>query len=130
MRRVVVYLTAWLAFLSAALLLFGAWMDRGERLTLRVLTERRLVTVIVGLPDLDDRYRWLSVYACSAAMLVDSPVAYCTGQWERESSMELTGRKQQLVDWRDLPGGLIQVTAMAFDADRHVLAQHTTTVFR
>lgn len=130
MHRALVYLTAWIALLSAAVLILGGWSDRGDRLTLKVLPERRLVTVIVGLPDVDERYRWLSVYGCSAVMGSDNPAVFCTGDFERESSFEISERRQYLIHWRDLPGGMLLVTAMAFDADRKVLAQHTTTVFR
>lgn len=130
MRRALIYLTAWLALLSAALLLFGAWADRGDRLSLKVLTEPRLVTVVIGLPDVDERYRWLSVYGCSAAMGLDTPVAFCTGDYERESSFEVSERRQYLVYWRDMPRGMLLVTAMAFDGNNQALAQHTTTVFR
>lgn len=129
MRRAMIYLTAWLALLSAALLVFGGWAS-GDRLTLKVVAGPRLVTVVVGLPDVDERYRWLSVYACSAAMGVDNPAAFCTGDFERESSFEVSERRQYLVYWRDMPRGMLLVTGMAFDANQKALAQYTTTVFR
>lgn len=130
MRRALVHLAGWLALLSAGALLFGGWSARGDRLTLKVIPERRLVSVIVGLPDVDERYRWLSVYGCSAAMGIDNPATFCTGEFERESSFEVSERRQYLVYWRDMPRGMLLVTAMAFDANQKALAQHTTTVFR
>ena len=100
-----------------------------DRLTIRVLAEKRIVTVSVSIPDVSEAYRWLSVYACSAQMLEHG--VFCTGDFERESSFEITSsRKQYLVDWRDLPGGTIQITAMAFDVDEKILAQGQTVVFR
>jgi hypothetical protein len=124
MSRALMYLTASLA----AVTVWGAWTTE-DRMTLGVLTDRGLVTVIVRLPDVDERYRWLSVYACSAAMSIDQP-ASCTGEFERESSFEITATKQHLIHWRDLPSGMLLVTAMAFDADRKVLARGTKPVFR
>jgi hypothetical protein len=109
----------------------GTTAPKRDRLRLRVLTEPRLITVIVTLPDVSDRYRWLSVYACSAAFPSDSPSAYCTGDFERESSFELSGgATQHLVHWRDMPRGTIQVQAMAFDAEQQILASGVLTVFR
>jgi len=123
---------ALLAILCGVLFaLGGTAAPKRDRLRLRVLTEPRLVTVVVTLPDVSDRYRWLSVYGCSAALPPDSPTAYCTGDFERESSFELSGgAKQHLVYWRDLPRGTMQVTAMAFDANQQVLASGVLTVFR
>lgn len=103
--------------------------DGRDRITLRVLNEPRLLTVVVGLPDADDRYRFLSVYGCSAE-LTDSGTAYCTGFFERESTIEVGPQTQHLIAWRDLPGGTMQIQAMAFDDRQHVLAARTLTVFR
>jgi hypothetical protein len=60
----------------------------------KALAEPRLVTVIVTLRDADERYRWLSVYACGAAFTSEN-VVYCAGQWERESTQEIGARQQQ-----------------------------------
>lgn len=123
---------ALLAILCGVLFaLGGTTAPKRDRLRLRVLTEPRLVTVVVTLPDVSERYRWLSVYACSAAFAPDSPEVHCTGDFERESSFELSGgRTQHLIYWRDLPRGTLQVQAMAFDADQQVLASGVLTVFR
>ena len=120
---------AFWAIAGGALLVFGGLIGTGlDRMTLRAFNEKRLLTVIVGLPDADDRYRWLSVRGCSAS-LSDSG-AFCTGDFERESSMEITAWKQHLISWRDLPGGTMLITAMVFDANRRVLARDTIVIFR
>ena len=100
-----------------------------DKMTLKAIAEPRLVTVIIGLRDADARYRFLSVYACGAAHTTEN-VVYCTGQWERESSMEIGSQRQHLIHWRDLPGGTLWITAMAFDGDRKLLARGQTVVFR
>lgn len=100
-----------------------------DKMGVKVLDERRLVTVIISLKDADERYRFLSVYACGAALTQES-VVYCTGNWERESSIEIGAQRQHLFHWRDLPGGTLWVTGMAFDADRKLLAKGQTVVFR
>jgi len=119
---------AFVTIVCGALLMFGGLVHRGDRLTLRTLAEPRLVTVIVGLPDVDARYRWLSVYGCSAE--VGEHGAFCTGDFERESTQELADRKQYLIAWRDMPRGTLLITAMAFDADQRTLAANRTVVFR
>jgi len=122
-------LTFW-AIVAGALLVFGGLVAPAipGRMSLRALNEPRLLTVVVNMRDADRRYRWLSVHGCSAD--VGESGAFCTGDFERESSLEITGQKQALIAWRDLPGGTMLIHAMAFDGDRQVLARATTVVFR
>ena len=117
------------AILCGMLFCLGFLADRHtDRMGLSVLAEPRLVTVVVTLKDVTDAYRWLSVYGCSAE--VTDTGSFCTGDFERESSLELHGRKQELIYWRDLPGGTLRVTAMAFDGNQQLLAKNQVTVFR
>lgn len=116
------------AIVCGCLLLFGAG-DGLDRMTVKAVVEPRLVTAIVTLRDADDRYRWLSVYACGAA-LTSEGVAYCLGEWERESTQEIGAQRQHLISWRDLPRGTLWITAMAFDGRQQLLARGQTTVFR
>lgn len=102
--------------------------ERRERMEVRVLVEPRLITASIYLPDVSDRYRFLSVYGCPVE--ITETGTFCTGEWERESTQEIQGYKQYLFTWRDLPGGSMRVTAMAFDADHKVVAQGQKTVFR
>lgn len=121
---------AFLAILCGCLLLFGVLSaPAADRLGVRAFTQPRLVTVIVTLHDARWGYRWLSVHGCAAE--VGESGTFCTGLWERESTMELTGgQKQHLVDWRDLPRGTMLVTALAFGDDQRLLARGQLTVFR
>ena len=117
------------ALACIGLLVFGGFRDAApHRMTLRATSDKRLVMVSVYLPDLTDAYRWVSVYGCSADY-TDAGVS-CNGNFERESSEELAGRKQTLVFWRDLPRGTMQITAMAFDVAHKPLARGQTTIFR
>ena len=99
------------------------------RMNIDVLTQPKMIELVIGLPDLDARYRWLSVYGCSAAMNEDN-TSFCTGDFERESSQELDMRKQITVIWRDVPPGYVLVTVFAFDGDRKILARKTRLVLR
>lgn len=126
MRRL---LTACVILLAGITLAGWIHGDGRDRMTLKAVTSKRLVTVVVYLPDITDRYRWLSVYGCSAEM--QETGTFCTGYWERESTQELFGGyKQYLFDWRDLPPGTTKVTAMAFDINHAVLASDTLTILR
>lgn len=118
-----------LAILCGCLLVFGGAGDGLDRMTVKALAEPRLVTVIVSLKDADERYRWLSVYACGAALTSEN-VVYCAGQWERESTQEIGAQLQHIVHWRDLPRGTLWITAMAFDNRQQLLARGQTVVFR
>ncbi len=116
------------AILCGVLLALGE-ADGYDRMSVKAIAEPRLVTVIVGLKEADERYRFLSVYACSAAHTSDN-VVYCTGQWERESTQEIGAQTQHLIHWRDLPRGTLWINAMAFDGNQKLLARGQTVVFR
>lgn len=100
-----------------------------DKMGIKAIAEPRLVTVIITLRDADERYRWLSVYACGAEHTSEN-VVYCAGNWERESTHEIGAQLQHLIHWRDLPRGTLWITGMAFDADRKLLAKGQTVVFR
>jgi hypothetical protein len=122
--------TAAFAIVCGVLFVYGFVAEpAADRMTLKSLSEPRLLTVVVILHDVEEHYRWLSVYGCSADMTETG--THCTGHFERESTQELTGGKRQhLITWRDLPRGTMQITAMAFDVDHKMLAQGQLVVFR
>ena len=113
------------------LFLYGFWAgERGDRMRISTANAPTQLTVIITLPDVTSRYRWLSVYGCSAEMTESG--TFCTGDFERESTVPVDDRRTQQppIYWRNLPGGTMQITAMAFDFDNKTLAQRTVTVFR
>jgi hypothetical protein len=120
------------AIIALGLLFVAGFMgggDEADTITIRTMQDKRHLSAFITLNSVNDDYRWVSVYACSAAMLEHG--TFCTGDFERESSFEVTrGRRSYPVEWRDLPGGTMQITAMAFDADDKVLARGQVTVFR
>lgn len=120
-------LVALFALICVCLLLFGG--AREDRLTIRTLPEETALTISITLHDVNESYRWLSVYGC-AAEHTEAGV-YCTGHFERESTQELFGgKKQHLFTWRHLPSGMMQITSVAFDVDRRPLARGQAVVFR
>lgn len=118
------------AILCGALLIFGGLVTSGppDRLRLSSLVERRMVTVIVTVPHPDERYRYLSVHGCSAVIAEHG--VWCSGDFERESSLAIGAERQHLITWRDLPRGSMLITAVAFDARQAVLARGELTIFR
>jgi hypothetical protein len=122
--------TAAFAIVCGVLFVYGFIAEpAADRMSLKSVNERRLLTIIVYLPDVGEHYRWLSVYGCSADMTETG--THCTGHFERESTQELSGgKKQHLIAWRDLPRGTMQITAMAFDVDQKMLASDRLVVFR
>ena len=109
-------------------LLFVLGGSRGDRMSVRTISEPTLLTVVITLNDISEKYRWLSVYGCSADVYEHG--TFCTGDFERESSQEVSGRKQYLFAWRNLPKGTMLIRAMAFDANSKALATGQTVVFR
>jgi hypothetical protein len=118
------------AFAIVCGVLFVYGFSGGDgRMSLKALDEKRLLTIVVVLHDIDESYRYLSVYGCSAEMGEEG--THCNGFFERESTQELYGAwKQHLVTWRDVPRGTMQITAIAFDVDRKPLSRGQLTVFR
>lgn len=116
------------AIVCACLLLWSGMFHGPDRLRVSTIAEPTLLTIVITFPSVTDSYRWLSVHGCSAT--VTEHGAWCTGDFERESSLELFGRKQELLYWRHLPPGTLLLTAQAFDRESHVLASGTTVVFR
>ena len=112
----------------ACLLLLFLSGTRADRLSLSAVNTATLLTVVITLNDITDEYRFVSVFGC-AAMQTEEGVR-CTGDYERESSFEVQGRKQYLVDWRHVPKTLIAIEARAFDAQHRVLAKGTIVVLR
>lgn len=113
-----------------SLILLVGWMKGDGRDTLRIstVTEQTVLTVSVTLNHVTDAYRWLSLYGCSAEVTENG--TFCTGTFERESTIELFGRKQELFLWRNMPQGTLRLTAEAFDANHRVLATGQITVLR
>jgi hypothetical protein len=122
--------TAAFAIVCGILFVYGFIAESAtDRITLKAMTEPRLLTVVVMLHDIDEDYRWLSVYGCSADMTETG--THCTGNFERESTIELFGGwKHHFISWRDVPKGTMQITAMAFDANQKQLAVGQLVVFR
>lgn len=118
------------AIVCGALLIFGGLIEPAEdRMRVTASNSKRLLTVALYLPDVSERYRWVSVHGCSAD--VGENGVFCNGFFERESSMEIIDRrKQYLFDWRDLPRGTMLITAVTFDVERKPLARGSTVVFR
>lgn len=123
-------LALWIALLAGAVLVFATSADAGppHRLSVRAMHQPRLLLITVTLHDVDARYRWLSVYGCAAAF--GETGVRCTYLFERESSLEIDGRKHHVIAWRDLPRGSIQITVVAFDGDHRRLASGQTLVLR
>lgn len=115
------------AIFCAVLLLLGGAKE--HRLTIRTLPEDTLLTISVTLNDVDESYRWLTVYGCSAEQ--SETGVFCTGDFERESTQELFwAKKQHLFTWRHLPRGTLYIISVAYDVDRKPLARGQAVVFR
>jgi len=103
--------------------------DGRDRMRVTTISEKKLLTVVVTVPDANERYYWLRVHGCSADVTENG--VYCNGErWSATSEREPGQRKQHLIPFRDCPGGTVQFTAMVFDRHGNVLAQGQHTVLR
>jgi len=103
--------------------------DGRDRLSVTAISEKKLVTVVVTVPDAKDTYYWMKVYGCSAD--VTDYGVQCNGFWDGSSEREPGKRKQHLIPFRDCPQhGSIQFTAVIFDRFGNVLAQGQHTILR
>ena len=117
------------AILCGVILALGALDAPRDPMRLRARQEGRYLQISVVMPRADSRsYRWLSVHLCSAT-LDDNGQAFCSGDFERESTMEVSGEMQHIIEWRDVGPGTVLVTAMAFDEESKVLASQSQVLF-
>ena len=104
---------------------FIAGDDKG-RMRVVVADERRVLNVTVTLYDITDEYAWVTLYGCTAERAEETMQMYCTYFWERESTQTIRRDQNQYpFVWRQVPGGLLQLTAVAFDRHDKVLASQT-----
>jgi hypothetical protein len=120
------------AIVCGVIMLYGFIAGNGrDRLKIQTREDKPDFTITVSLPDLTPEYRYVSLHACTAERGEENPQAYCTYFWERESTQETRGDQFQYpFRWRSVPGGLLLVTAMAFDAEGKVRASHSLPVQR
>lgn len=121
------YALALLAILCGVLMALAFSAPPRHKLVLRGKQDGKFTQITVIMPQMDVTYRWLSVYVCAA--IVDESGSYCSGLYERESTMELDGRKQAYVEWQNLPAGAVLIQAMAFDAESQIKASDTLAMF-
>jgi hypothetical protein len=119
---------ALLAILCGVLLLAGS-MGKADALKISTREDRRVMTVTVTAFSITPAYRWVSLYGCTAE--VQEHGTFCTGDFERESTQEVRETVNQYpFEWRNLPRGTMQFTAMVFDQDGKRLAVNQKTVLR
>lgn len=123
MKRLLTALAALLAVLTVYGFVFG---ERGDRIRIATIDEGRLTTITVTLLDVDEKYNWVAIHACTAERGEESPQALCNYFWESESGQQTYADKLQypFERWR-VPGGLILITAVAFDKFNKPLARQT-----
>ena len=119
------------AIVLAVIVVYGfIFPARPDRLKISTREERPAFTVTITAFDVTPQYRWIALHACTAARAEDMQ-AYCTYDWERESTQEVRlDQVQYPFVWRNVPGGLLLITAMVFDIDDRVLARQTLAVHK
>lgn len=119
---------AFLAIFCGVLFVAGSLSNK-EKLKISYREEGTRFDVMITLFSITPEYRWLSVYGCSAAIYEHG--TFCTGDFERESTQEVRQEQNQYpFPWRNMPGGTLQITAVAFDQDGKPLAKGQKTVPR
>lgn len=125
MKNLLCALTAMLGVLFVYGFIAG---DGTDRMRLVVADERRTLTVTVTLFDVTPTYAWVTLYGCTAERSDETMQTYCTYFWERESTQTIRQDQNQYpFVWRSVPGGLVQLTAVAFDVNDRVLAKQVHT---
>jgi hypothetical protein len=110
---------------------YGFIAGREDRLRIQTREEQLSLVVTVTLPDVSAEYAWVSLYLCTAERGEDNPQAYCTGDWDTESTHPTRPDQMQYpFPLRSVPGGLLLVTAMAFDANGKIRARRSVPIHR
>lgn len=114
-----------------ALITLAGWIkgDGRDRMSLSVVQEKKLLTVVVTLPDASARYYWLQVDGCAA--FLDENGTHCDlDGWAGSSGREISAIKQYLIPFRDAPGGTVRFMADVKDQQGKVLAADSVTILR
>ena len=124
-------LYAIVAVLGLVTLAGWALGDGRDRMKIAVSNQRNVVTVMVALPDVDERYDWLEVMGC-AVELTDYGANCIEDGWIGRSGRSTSNTKQQPeIPFRDCPRfGHLQFTAIAKDRHGNVLASGQHTILR
>lgn len=109
---------------------YGSFAGGKDRMRLTKIEEKRLVTLIVTVPDANDSYYWLQIYGCAA--LVDENGVRCDpAGWWGPSGRQASTQTQYLIPFRDAPRvGTLHFTAFVADRFGNRIASATLTFMR
>jgi len=105
---------------------YGFIAGKEDRIRIQTREEQLTYVVTVTLPDITPEYRWVTIYICTAERGEDNPQAYCNGYWDTESTHPTRADQMQYpFPLRNVPGGLLLITAVAFDTTNKPKARKT-----
>jgi hypothetical protein len=114
-----------------AIFVYGFIAGKDDRLKITTREEQLKFVVTVTLLDVTPEYAWVGVNICTAERGEDNPQPYCTYFWESESTHPTRADQVQYpIPFRGVPGGLLLITAVAWDRDKKVKARGSVTVQR
>lgn len=102
--------------------------DGRDRMRLSKIDERRGITLVVSMPDVDANYEVLHVEGCAAAVTENG--VFCNPEGWVSRTTRTISRNQESIPLPDCPKGTVQFLAYALDQHGHVLATGSVTWMR
>lgn len=113
----------------AAIFIYGFIRGDGrDRMRLTKIEEKRGITLVVSMPDVDANYEVLHVEGCAAEVTENGTFCLAEG-WSTQSDRAIW-RNQEPFPFPDCPRGAVMFQAWAKDQHGHVLASSSLTLLR
>lgn len=118
-----------LCIVLGVLMIYGFIRGDGrDRMRLTKIDEKRGMTLVVSMPDVDANYEVLHVEACSADVTENG--VFCRDDGWLSHTTRMVSRNQEPIPFPDCPPGTVHFKAYALDQHAHVLASSTLTLLR
>jgi hypothetical protein len=103
---------------------------RGDRLRLTKIDRAKgqPFTLVISMPDRDERYKALYYLAC-AAEITENGVYCIEGGWFTDGDRSIS-RSTEPIPFTNLPGGTLMFAAAAFDANSKTIASDRLVMMR
>ncbi len=119
---------ALIAIVCGVLFVYG--FVRGDRMRLTKIDRAKgqPFTLVISMPDKDERYRRLYYMACAAE--ITEAGAYCIEHgWFADGDRSIS-RAVEPIPFLNLPGGTVMFAAAAFDANAKTIASDRLVLMR
>ncbi len=108
-----------------AVFVYGFIFPARPPLRITASDDKHNLNVVISVFDITPKHVWVGLHACTADRAEDLR-SYCNYFWEIDSTHPIRADQNQYpFPLRNVPGGLLLLTAVVFDLDDKVIARTT-----